>query len=257
MSNLYRTCALCKIRFDSKPKLNRNKIGISSSWVKITLRTLGIEWKHYKYVCFDCHRDGFQEALFQIDPEIENVPEVTTGSFCFDYASIEDKRCQILTGISKENFLELYNFISHVNITGNVSLINALGFYLTKLRTGVTLKELSAFTPIASNDQIKRSVRQIRNIVSELFAPLYLGFNSTTRDEILSKHTTKMSQILLNADVNDANEDNKLKYQVENYSKRKKSSRVVQVEELEFPKIPNKDHKISFPKKDLKNKAFP
>ncbi|RNA13787.1 hypothetical protein BpHYR1_018834 [Brachionus plicatilis] len=101
--------------------------------------------------------DGFQEALFQIDPEIENVPEVTTGSFCLDYASIEDKRCQILTGISKENFLELYNFISHANITGNVSLINALGFYLTKL--------------------------------------------------------------------------------LENYSKRKKSSRVVQVEELEFPKL--------------------
>ncbi|RMZ99532.1 hypothetical protein BpHYR1_018720 [Brachionus plicatilis] len=28
--------------------------------------------------------DGFQEALFQIDPEILNVPEVTTRSFCLD-----------------------------------------------------------------------------------------------------------------------------------------------------------------------------
>ncbi|RNA19470.1 hypothetical protein BpHYR1_016515 [Brachionus plicatilis] len=27
LSNLYRTYALCKIQFDSKPKLNRNKIG--------------------------------------------------------------------------------------------------------------------------------------------------------------------------------------------------------------------------------------
>ena len=108
MSNL--NLYLCKIRFDSKPKPNRNKIGTSSSWVKITLRTLRLDWKHYKYVCFDCHRylnscinkdefinklkleeligtesDGFQESLFQINPE------VTTGSFCLDYASIEDK----------------------------------------------------------------------------------------------------------------------------------------------------------------------
>ncbi|RNA18010.1 hypothetical protein BpHYR1_034726 [Brachionus plicatilis] len=74
---------------------NQNKIGISSSWLEELIET---------------ESDGFQEALFQIDPKnftlnkIENVPEVTTGSFCLDYASIEDNRCQILTGISKENF---------------------------------------------------------------------------------------------------------------------------------------------------------
>ncbi|RMZ98805.1 hypothetical protein BpHYR1_001329 [Brachionus plicatilis] len=183
MSNLHLTCAYCLRRLDSNEKLKKNKVGITSAWLKAALFSLGIEWKKYKSVCCDCHKklsqfypnksEFYYELLLEEvvqnasddiyqDPIEETIhinqpgPSVTTDSVCLDYASIDDKRCHILTGLSKNDFEELYQMISCSNITGNVLLINALGFYLTKLRTGVTLKEISAFLPIASYDQIKR-----------------------------------------------------------------------------------------------------
>ncbi|CAF0753859.1 unnamed protein product [Brachionus calyciflorus] len=208
MNNLHRTCAHCPARLDSNSKLKNNKIGISSSCLKMALSSLGIEYLKYKYVCNGCHKKlsklcpnkgkfynqlRLEELIQTYDPDTqqdlnsdfettgENDPKVTTEAVCLDYASIDDKRY----------------------ITGKVSLINALGFYLTKLRTGVSLQELSAFVPIASYDQIKRSVRQVRQIISELFTPLYLGFNSFKREGVIENHTTTMSKVLLNANKND------------------------------------------------------
>lgn len=56
MNNIHRTCAHCPARLDFNSKLNKNKIGISSSWLKMTLLSLGIDYLKYKYVCNRCHK---------------------------------------------------------------------------------------------------------------------------------------------------------------------------------------------------------
>ncbi|RNA15076.1 hypothetical protein BpHYR1_027683 [Brachionus plicatilis] len=52
---------------------------------------------------FTINLNHFQEALFHIDPVIEAAPEVTKGSFCLNYASIEDKRCQLFLSFVLSN----------------------------------------------------------------------------------------------------------------------------------------------------------
>ncbi|RMZ98690.1 hypothetical protein BpHYR1_028373 [Brachionus plicatilis] len=51
---------------------------------------------------------------------------------------------------------------------------------MTKLRTGVSAKELSAFFPFASYDQIKRCARHVREIINNEFTPLNISFINET-----------------------------------------------------------------------------
>ena len=69
------------------------------------------------------------KSRYQNECVDDSEPKVKTGSFCLDYACIDDKRCIILTGITKDNFFELYKLISSAKLSGNVILIIALGFY--------------------------------------------------------------------------------------------------------------------------------
>lgn len=74
---------------------------------------------------------------------------------------------------------------------------------MTKWRTGVSAKELSAFFPFASYDQIKRCIRHVRVIINNEFTPLNIGFNIKNRYEVIETHTTTMAKVLLKADEDD------------------------------------------------------
>jgi len=78
-----------------------------------------------------------------------------------------------------------------------MSSINGLGFYLTRLRTGLSIKKLSHLIPIASYFQIKKMIKSIREQLSSQFVPIYLGTRTTSRREIISEHTTITAKILL------------------------------------------------------------
>ncbi|CAF0978565.1 unnamed protein product, partial [Brachionus calyciflorus] len=98
----------------------------------------------YKYVCNGCQKklsklspnkgefynqlrleeliqtydpDTQQDLNSDFEPTDENDPKVTPGAVCLDYASIDEKRCRILTGESLNDFMELYHNITGPNIT--------------------------------------------------------------------------------------------------------------------------------------------
>ena len=123
-------------------------------------------------------------------------PSITTKPICLDFANIGDERCFVLTGISKNDFLDLYDHIRGFRYNGQMSTINGLGLYLTKLRTGLSIKKLSNIIPIASYNQIKRMFKNIRADLAN-FVELNLGINANTREDLIKMHTTQQSKTLL------------------------------------------------------------
>ena len=101
-------------------------------------------------------------------------------------------------GLEKEQFENLYELIAtHDQFRSKVTLINALGLYLTRLKTGNSIKDLHSLMPIVTLFQLKSVILQIRSILSDLFVPIYLGVRSTSRVEIIEKHTTITAKTLL------------------------------------------------------------
>ena len=131
------------------------------------------------------------------DEENLNKPEITTSPVVLDFANINNDRCFSLTGITKNQFFEVWSYIKDFEYYCKMSSINGLGFYLTRLRTGLSIKKLSHLIPIASYFQIKKMIKSIREQLSSQFVPIYLGTRITSRREIISEHTTITAKILV------------------------------------------------------------
>jgi hypothetical protein len=81
-------------------------------------------------------------------------PETTTDPVLLDYAKISNDRCSTLTGITKNQFLQVWSHIKDFEYPCKMSSINGLGFYLTRLRTGLSIQKLAKLIPIASCYQV-------------------------------------------------------------------------------------------------------
>ena len=60
-------------------------------------------------------------------------PETTTDPVVLDYAKISNDRCYTLTGITKNQFLQVWSHIKDFEYPCKMSSINGLGFYLTQI----------------------------------------------------------------------------------------------------------------------------
>lgn len=120
-----------------------------------------------------------------------------------DYEKMDDEKCYTLTGLHHYQFLELFDEISHKESKSRHSLLTGLGLYLTRLRTGLSIHQLSSFFENISYDQAKRLIRTVRKCLDEDFMPKWLGFKVTSRKEVLEDHTTNKAKILLNLDNDD------------------------------------------------------
>ena len=118
-------------------------------------------------------------------------------SYFIDFYTIDDQRCEILTGIKKDQFLELLELIKEVKISTKVSNINALAFYLMRLRTGLSVKKLWALFPIACYRTVLNVINSVRKCLNDKFTALYVGFNSLTRQDVIKFHTNEKARILL------------------------------------------------------------
>ena len=129
-------------------------------------------------------------------------PKTTTASISLDFADISDSRCMQLTGLSRSQFLELYDSIKKHKLSGTMSMINGLGFYFTRLKTGLSIRMLEALIPIAAAKQIGIAINEIRAMLSKQMVPKNLGFNHIKRSDLIMNHTTDISKTLLASDNN-------------------------------------------------------
>ncbi|RNA22245.1 YIF1B-like isoform X1, partial [Brachionus plicatilis] len=86
-----------------------------------------------------------QDLNSDFEPTGENDPKVTTEAVCLDYVNMDDKRFQILTGVSLNDFMELYHRIVNINELGFTKLT---GDYIKSITFGYIYKTycLSQFT---------------------------------------------------------------------------------------------------------------
>ncbi|RNA19309.1 hypothetical protein BpHYR1_017964 [Brachionus plicatilis] len=78
--------------------------------------TQGIDPALYKWICCSCHKGISHLAVSEITEEIQNnpiplvleetfqIPQSTSKPVSLDFADIDDERCKILTGISRDDF---------------------------------------------------------------------------------------------------------------------------------------------------------
>jgi len=126
------------------------------------------------------------------------VPEVDNNVLNFDL--ISDRRCLALTGLTVEQLHDLPSKFSNFKPPVKHPIKTCIGFYLMKLRMGLSGEELGALYGAISIYQIREMIKFVRDLLFEELTPLYLGTKQgITRAEIIENHTTKMAQVLLAA----------------------------------------------------------
>ena len=77
------------------------------------------------------------------------------------------------------------------------SLRLALAVYISKLRLGMSNVVLASMFRLNGKRAVSRILQQVRQKLSDNFAPHYVGFNHISREEVLSHHQTAIANKLL------------------------------------------------------------
>lgn len=103
-----------------------------------------------------------------------------------------------LTGIGKEQFMDLYNnFIKPSMKSSPVrSSLTSLGLYLVKMKSGLSNKLLSTIFNI-SKSSVRRAIHSVRRLLITEFVTYNLGFSHVSREDVINKHTRTLAQRLL------------------------------------------------------------
>jgi len=120
--------------------------------------------------------------------------EHSDQEFRLDFNTMSDKRCYILTGLHKNQFDELASSLPNSEPPVRIPFKQCLGFYLIKLRMGLSIVQLSALLE-PSEYQMKKIVIFIRDLLYDEFTPINLGVKAISREEIIKNHTTTMSKV--------------------------------------------------------------
>ena len=117
-----------------------------------------------------------------------------------NFDSMDDVTCKSLTGFSYHEFNDICMHIqSHVKKTCTRTPKNSIGIFLFKLKSAISNSLLSTILHI-SRHSIRRAISSVRQALLKYFVPFYLGFESITRAEVITKHTTQLSKSLFNAE---------------------------------------------------------
>ena len=105
---------------------------------------------------------------------------------------LDDKRCQEITGWTKEKFLEFCNIIKSPNFHKKVSKEQLVALYRFWLRKGLDEFVLSKmFSKNISQQKISKYLSQIRKAIYRDFVPLFLG--STKERSFYLNHNNIMA----------------------------------------------------------------
>lgn len=191
-------CAKCNKRFDTLPKNQNKKIQIIAKWLKDYFRIINVNVSIYRYCCKKCYRilhKRYQDKTILQEILIDKKKIKKNQTFGEDYfRSMTDKQSLSRTGINKNQFMQLYKLIENSEWNIDIDLLDALGFYLIKLRTGNSVRKLVNLIPIGSYFTVLNGINNVRNILFEKFVPENLGFEAVTRGLVNLKYTTKLSR---------------------------------------------------------------
>ena len=111
--------------------------------------------------------------------------------------SYSDEDLLNMTGLSKEQFMDLYQYIQpHIRNTPARTSLTTLGLFLFKMKSGLSNKFLSTLFGI-SKASVRRAIHSVRQVLMLKFVPSNLGFSHVSREDVLHKHTRALAQSLL------------------------------------------------------------
>jgi len=206
-------CAKCGTRTDLKSKI-KNRRQINAEWLIKYFKTINVDTKFYKYVCYPCYKNKLIKIKSDLINEIYSDQEKIKNLTCKsknkenimklnlkkdDVANISTEQMYDLTGLTKKNFTDLYNEINKL-WDYNFNLKNILFFYLMRLRLGLTSKKITSIFPIAAQTSMYRHLKKLREFLMKNFVEQNLGVHHVTRRIIQAKHTTQISKTIFGSE---------------------------------------------------------
>jgi hypothetical protein len=119
----------------------------------------------------------------------------------FDGDELTENDYFVMTGLSKNQFVDVLQSLGSSIKNGKVTTLNALGMFMMKLRMGLTHRELASLFRVKETYVDKR-VKGVRKafLKQQGFVHENLGVHTHTREKIISNHTTEFAKKLFGAD---------------------------------------------------------
>ena len=116
-----------------------------------------------RFICFNCQFDlNKAKKNGKIFRKHLKLIKTNEGKKKFNnlfFEEISDERLVSLLGINKIEFLEIYETTNSNEWRASVSYKNCLGFFLARLRLGLSIQKLLALIPIATYSRFLDNVR--------------------------------------------------------------------------------------------------
>jgi hypothetical protein len=117
-----------------------------------------------------------------------------------DFDNIDNRDCKNITGILLDQFEDTCSFILiNIKSTPSRTPMTSVGLFLMKMKCALSNKLLSTLFNI-SISSVRRAVHTVRQAFMRSFVPLYLGFESITREQIIKDHTRPLAKTLVGGD---------------------------------------------------------
>ena len=135
-------------------------------------------------------------TINNIIQSLRAVCNARRGVVDFD-GEMSDADCYNLTGIFNHQLDDLVSQCSSLRDSNVRSCREAVGIYLTKMRTGLSNTLLATLFHLKSKRSVSRIIHQVRAALMKDFVPNNVGFSHISRDDVTGKHTTTFARELL------------------------------------------------------------
>ncbi|CAC5360913.1 unnamed protein product [Mytilus coruscus] len=117
-----------------------------------------------------------------------------------DFDNIGETDCKNLTGLFHQQFEDLcLHVLSHIKTTPSRTPKTSVGLFLIKMKCALSNKLMSTLFKVIISS-VRRAINTVRQAFMRSFVPLYLGFESITREQIIKDHIRPLAKTLLDAD---------------------------------------------------------
>ncbi|CAF1498316.1 unnamed protein product [Didymodactylos carnosus] len=123
-----------------------------------------------------------------------------------DFDRLTEEQCFILTGLTKNNFLDVCSDIPPTSLRQSElrSVKQAIGCLLIKLRLGLSNVVLATLFSLPNKKGVSGIVESAREAFMAHFVPKHLGFEHISRQDVITKHTRPLAKRLFTNPGDDA-----------------------------------------------------
>ncbi|XP_062619312.1 uncharacterized protein LOC134280876 [Saccostrea cucullata] len=101
-----------------------------------------------------------------------------------------------LTGLTKENFQDLYQIVHHhIKNTPSRSVRTTLAIFLCKLNSGLSNRFLATLFNVTKSS-LRRAIKTVRQVLMNNLVPQNLGFHHVSREKVIKDHTRPLAASL-------------------------------------------------------------